>query len=692
MKVKMRSKELSWLSFNARLLQEARDPLVPLLERIKFLGIFSSNLDEFFRVRVATLKRLERLGKKAVKLIGDSPEKVLKKIHETVLAQRGEFEQIYQEILKELAQEKIFIINERELSEEQAGFVRQYFREQVRPAIIPIMIDRLEKFPDLKDHAIYLAIRMWSSQNPAKIRYALIEVPTDALPRFILLPEDNGNQYIMLLDDLIRFSLGEIFAMFRFDRQEAYTIKLTRDAELDISDDFSDSLVRKISKSLTQRKRGKPVRFIYDQQIPEDLLTFLIKRLKLMKDESNFIPGGRYHNFKDFINFPAVGPETLRYRFPKPLPHRHIQPGRSLLETIRERDILLHYPYQTFDHLIDFLREAAIDPTVSSIKMTLYRVAKNSKVINALISAARNGKSVTVSIELQARFDEEANIYWSNRLQEEGVRVIHSAPNIKIHAKLLLVTQKIKRKTIRYASIGTGNFHEATARLYTDHSLFTADSHITEEVKQVFDVLENNYQRSNFRHLLVSPFNMRKTWLRLIQNEIKQARDGKEAYIIVKLNNLTDPDIIKKLYQASQAGVTVQLMVRGMFSLVPGVEGMSENIRAAGIIDKYLEHSRVFVFCHGGDAKYFLSSADWMPRNLDRRVEVACPIYDEEIQQEIRRYLDIQWRDNVKARALNKDLDNQYRVTSGDERVRCQEMLYEYLQQAHQAGVEAEKI
>lgn len=688
----MRNKELSWLSFNARLLQEARDPSVPLLERIKFLGIFSSNLDEFFRVRVATLKRLEKLGKKALKLIGDSPEKVLKKIHEIVLAQREEFEQIYQEILKELARERIFIINERELNQEQARFVQQYFRDQVRPALIPIMIDRLEKFPDLKDHAIYLAIRMYSSQNPAKIRYALIELPTDVIPRFILLPEENGNQYIMLLDDLIRFSLREIFAMFPFDHLEAYTIKLTRDAELDISDDFSDSLVRKISRSLAQRKRGKPVRFIYDQQIPEDLLSFLIKRLKLMKDESNFIPGGRYHNFKDFINFPAVGPETLRYCFPKALPHRHIQPNHSLLEIIRERDILLHYPYQTFDYLIDFLREAAMDPTVSSIKMTLYRVAKNSKVINALMSAARNGKSVTVSIELQARFDEEANIYWSNRLQEEGVRVIHSAPNIKIHAKLLLVTQKIKRKTIRYASIGTGNFHEATARLYTDHSLFTADARLTEEVKQVFDVLENNYQRTRFRHLLVSPFNMRESWLRLIHNEIKQARSGKEAYIIVKLNNLTDPEIIKKLYQASQAGVTVQLMVRGMFSLVPGVEGMSENIRAAGIIDKYLEHSRLFVFCHGGNPKYFLSSADWMPRNLDRRVEVACPIYDQEIQQEIRHYLDIQWRDNVKARVLNKDLDNQYRVTSGDERVRCQEMLYEYLQQAHQKAVEVEKV
>lgn len=681
MKPKIRNKEISWLSFNARLLQEASDPSVPLIERIKFLGIFSSNLDEFFRVRVATLKRLEKVGKKAEKLIGENPRKILKKIHETVISQQENFDAIYRGILDELASEKIFIINEQQLNEEQAEFVKEYFRSEVRPALIPLMIDRLDHFPELRDHSIYLAINLMKSENPELIRHALIEVPTDELSRFLILPQIGENKYIILLDDVIRFSLAEIFSIFDFDKYEAYTIKLTRDAELDLDDDVLESYIRKVSKSLSQRKVGKPVRFIYDHNIPENLLQYLIDRLYPGGIKGDLIPGARYHNFKDFVKFPKIGSEDLLYRPVPPLPHKDINPHQSILKTIQQKDILLHYPYQTFDYVLDFLREAAIDHSVVSIRITLYRVAKKSLVVNALINAARNGKKVVVVLELQARFDEEANIFWSRRLQEEGVRVIHSVPKFKIHAKMILVRQRINRKNIMYAHVGTGNFNESTARLYSDHGLFTCDPRISKEVRKVFDFLENNYTRQTFRHLLVSPFNMRQKLNKLINTEIKNAEKGKEAYIIAKLNNVTDPRIIKRLCQASQAGVAVKLLVRGMFSLTTDIRGVSDNIKATGLIDRYLEHSRIYVFCHGGHEKYFLTSADWMPRNLDGRVEVSCPIYDRGIQKEIMAFLNIHLADNVKARLLNRKLDNFYNTADTNQKTRAQFELYNYFKQ-----------
>ncbi len=682
MKFKLRNQEISWLSFNERLLQEAADPSVPLIERIKFLGIFSANLDEFFRVRVATLKRLEKLGKKAVKLIGHDPHEVLEQIQRIVLTQQKKFDGIYRGILSELEKENIFIIREDELNERQAAYVRLYFHREVRPALIPLMVDQLETFPELKDHAIYLAVRMWQSKNPKKYKYALIEVPTEVLPRFCILPREDQRQTIILLDDVIRFNLGQIFSMFNFDRFEAYTIKLTRDAELDLGDDLSEGLLNKILKALSRRKTGTPVRFIFDQEIPPAFLKFLIRKIHSNKIESNFIPGSRYHNFKDFVHFPNIGPARLRYPALPPLPHEAVEGRRSLLQILDRQDILIHYPYQTFDYVIDFLREAAIDPHVTSIQITVYRLANQSKVVNALVNAVRNGKSVTVAMELKARFDEEANIQWAQRLREEGVRVVYSSQEFKVHAKLILVTRKAKRKTQRYACIGTGNFNEATARLYADHSLFTADQRLTREVHKVLEALESDYTRAAFRHLLVAPLNMRQKWTKLIDCEIKNAAKGKDAYILAKLNNLTDPQIIKKLYQASQAGVKIRLMVRGMFSLIPGVKGMSKNIRATGTIDRFLEHSRIFVFCHGNNEKYFISSADWMPRNLDKRVEVACPIYDKKCQQELRDYLEIHWRDNVKARILNSELDNPYRRgEEGEGPVRAQTALYAYFRE-----------
>jgi len=680
MKFKIKNKEISWLSFNARLLQEANDPTVPLIERIKFLGIFSNNLDEFFRVRVATLKRLDHLDKKNAKLIGGNPREILQQIHNIVLSLQTDFDDIYDKILRDLERERIFIVNEKRLTGKQQEFVRNYFRDSVRPVLIPLMIDQLDAFPELKDHAIYLAINMTKTGAPKKKRYALIEMPTDALPRFVTLPREQNNHYIILLDDVIRFCLPEIFAIFEFDYFEAFTIKLTRDAELEIDDDFSESFIRKMTKSLKQRKVGKPVRFIYDYNIPKHLLDFIKGKLRLDQNNSDIIPGARYHNFKDFINFPRIGRKSLQYALPKPLPHKDIEPHKSMFKIIQKQDILLHYPYQTFDYIIDLLRESAIDPHVTSIYMTLYRVAGKSKIINALINAAKNGKKVAVVIELQARFDEEANIFWSNALQEGGVRVIHGEPNYKVHAKLILVTRKSRQKKVLFAHIGTGNFHESTAKLYSDHSLLTANPQITKEVKKIFDSLENNYQRVSFRHLLVSPFNMRPQITKMIDKEIKNATEGKEAYIIAKLNNITDSKIIKKLYQASQAGVKIRLMVRGMFSLIPGVSGLSENIEARGIIDKYLEHTRIFVFCQGGKEKYFLSSADWMSRNLDRRIEAACPIYDPALQQEIRDFLEIHWQDNVKARILNDRLDNQIANTDVKKKIRAQDALYKYFQ------------
>lgn len=671
-------KEISWLSFNGRVLQEAANPDVPLIERIRFLGIFSSNLDEFFRIRVATLTRLSKLGKRAYRIIGHNPKEVLEKIQEIVLEQQHEFDTIYEKILKELAENNIHIINEKELNKDQGAFVRSWFQKEVRPKLIPIMIDQVQRFPDLKDKSIYLAVHLSCKDSSRKVKYGLIEVPSDIIPRFLILPEEKGNRYIILLDDVIRYGLNEIFALFQYDTLEAYTIKLTRDAELDIEDDVSQSMIKKVSKSLKQRKEGNPVRFIYDADIPPDLLNYLIKRLCLT-NEDTLIPGSRYHNFKDFINFPDFNIQNLQYEpFPL-LPQKDTARSKILLKTIHTRDILLHYPYQSFHYVIDLLREASIDPKVISIKVTLYRVAKNSSVVNALINAVKNGKQVLVVLELQARFDEEANVYWANKLQSEGARVLYGVPGLKVHSKLCLITRKQKGRLTHYAIIGTGNFNEDTAKVYTDHSLFTVDRRLTKEVDNIFEFFEHNYQLSHFKHLIVSPFNMRKKLLKLINREIENAENGEEASIILKLNNLVDSKIIGALYKASQAGVKIKLIVRGMFSLLPGIQGVSKNIQAISIVDRYLEHSRIFVFYNGGNEKYYISSADIMRRNLDRRVEVTCPIYDKSIQYELQSYLDIQWADNTKARMLDEHFKNIMRTNNSDSKMRAQWGIYQYL-------------
>lgn len=673
------NREISWLSFNERVLQEAADSNVPIIERLRFLGIFSNNLDEFFRVRIATLKRLLVIGKKAKETFHFKPKKILEEVQETVLKQSKLFEEIYQDIQEELHRHNIFIIDERQLNKAQGEFVKNYFDENVRPALVPIMLNQVKSFPYLKDKVIYLAVKLSNKQKPAQKQYALIEVPTDVVPRFITLPTTNKNQYIILLDDIIRYNLPDVFSMFGFDKIEAYTIKLTRDAELDIDNDIAQSFLDKISKSVKARKKGNPVRFVYDSAIPKDLIDFIKAKMKL-NNLDNLIPGGRYHNFKDFIRFPNVNQPHLVYNKLKPLVSQQLQPNKSYFEVIRKQDVMLHYPYQSFGQFIDLLREAAFDPNVKTIKITLYRLARVSMVINALINAAQNGKQVIALLELQARFDEEANINWAKRLQDEGIQVIYGVPGLKVHSKLCLITRSENGKLQQYANVTTGNYNELTSQIYCDDALFTSDSRITKEVEQVFEFFEKNYKIHNFKHLVLSPHSTRKKFSKLIQNEIENAENGKRAEIFLKMNSLVDEEMIDELYQASKKGVKIRLIIRGICALKPGVPGLSDNIEAISIIDKFLEHSRIFIFYNNGDELYYMSSADWMARNLDTRIEVSCPLYDKKIQKEIRDMLEIQWTDNVKARIINGAKQNYHKTPEvNQKKIRAQEAIYTYL-------------
>lgn len=675
-KVKFINREISWLAFNGRVLQEAADPHVPLIERLRFLGIFSNNLDEFFRVRVANLKRLVVLGKKAKAAVAFKPKKILEDVQRLVLSQNQQFEKIYADILRELRRHKIFIINEKQLTVKQKEFVKNYFTENVRPMLVPIMLNQVKTFPYLKDKTIYFAIKLSSTTNPLQKQFSLIEIP-NVDERFVILPSHNHNQYMILLDDIIRYNLPEVFSSFPYNKIEAYTIKLTRDAELDIDNDVSQSFIDKISKSVKARQKGTPVRFVYDNAIPRDLLEYIKAKMKL-RDLANLIPGGRYHNFKDFMKFPAPGGKGLLYDKQKPLTHPALKANQSYFDVIKKQDVMLHYPYHSFSYFIDLLREAAIDPNVKTIRITLYRLAKNSMVINALSNAAQNGKQVQVVVELQARFDEEANIRWAKHLQDQGIQVIYGVPGLKVHSKFCLITRNENGKLQHYANITTGNYNESTATVYCDDSLFTADSRITKEVEHVFEFFEKNFKVHSFKHLVLSPHSTRKRMARLIDNEIDNAQSGKKAEILLKMNSIVDEEMISHLYQASSAGVKVRVIIRGMCGIIAGVPGMSENIEVISIVDRQLEHSRVFFFHNGGEQVCYISSADWMVRNLDTRIEVSCPIYDKKIQKELRDILEIQWSDNVKARIIDPQLKNEYRPVS-NKPVRAQQAIYTYL-------------
>jgi polyphosphate kinase len=669
-------KEISWLSFNERVLQEAENKEVPLIERFKFLGIYSNNLDEYFRVRVATLRRMSLFGSKSHDILGYNPKATLKKVNEIVIVQNTRFEKIYSGLLQELAKHNIHIINEKELNQEQAEFLRDFFLKEVRNRLMPFLIDKDAELPNLTDDAIYLAISL-AKKNVEKKKYALLEIPSDVLPRLIILPEKDEGKYLIFLDDVIRYGLKDIFFIFDFDEIIAYTIKLTKDAEFELVDDISESYTEKISRSLQQRRHGNPVRFIYDREMPRDLLKILTKMLKLGPNDA-IIPGDRYHNFKDFMRLPQFGKKKFYYEPIKHIPHKDIQPGKSILSAINRKDIMLFFPYHPFDHFIDLLREASIDPLVTSIQITLYRLARNSSVINALLNAVRNGKKVTTIVELQARFDEEANILWGNKLMEEGVKVIYGVPGLKVHAKLCLITRTKEDIIQRYAAIGTGNFNEDTARIYTDHLLLTSNKKITNEVFKTFNFFNVNYRKDNYYHLVLSPFFLRNKMSLLIDNEIKNAKAGKKAHIYLKLNNITDSEIINQLYEASQAGVTIRMIVRGMFSLVTGIKNISENIKAVGIVDRFLEHTRFMIFCNGGNEECYISSADLMTRNIEHRIEVTCPVFDKNIRNELKEIFEIQWSDNVKARKLDPALSNRF-VKPGKKPVRSQTEVYNFV-------------
>ncbi len=676
------NREISWLSFNHRVLQEADDRNVPPIERLRFLGIFSNNLDEFFKVRVASIRRMIDIGVNSKKATGDKPKKIMKQIQETVISLQKEFGEVYDRILKDLEKEKIFIINEKQIIDKQELFIRKYFRETLMPRLSILMLNDLDYFPDLKDKSIYLATKLDKKGKKKSTNYALIEIPT-SLSRFIVLPNEGKAEYIILIDDVIRLCLDEIFRIFEYDNFEAYTVKLTRDAELDIDNDLSKSMLEKISRGITGRSKGDPVRFLYDDTVPADLLQFIVARL-LFDTSDNLIGGGRYHNFKDFMKFPTLGRKDLEYEKMIPLEHKQLHGSHSTLDTIKKGDILLHYPYHSFNQYIQLLRQAVLDPDVKEIYHTIYRVADKSSVVDALIDAARNGKKVTVNIELQARFDEEANIFWARKLEEVGARVFFGIAGLKVHAKLGLISRKEKGRLVDYACVSTGNFHEGTARVYTDVMLLTANSKITNEVRKVFGLFENTYLNHTFNHFILSPLNIRRRLVSYIEKEIENAKAGKKAYILLKINSLVDTDMIEKLYQASNAGVKIKMIVRGICCLIPGVPGMSENIEAISIVDRFLEHSRIFVFCNGGKELYFISSADWMQRNLDSRIEVSCPIYDTKIQKELRDFIELEFKDNVKARIINVNQDNTYVKKGNAKPIRSQMEMYEYYKKRDQ--------
>lgn len=681
-------REKSWLAFNARVLQEAGDPNVPLLDRLRFLGIFSNNLDEFFRVRYAAIRRLHLAGKSGEKVLGGiSADKLIKEITAIVIRQQSESLRILSVIEKELEAENIFLINETEISSEQENFIKDFFIQRVSPALVTIILNDLAEFPLLKDTSGYLAVKlvmkpkMKSSllgmiKDKPEVRYAVIEIPK-TINRFVVLPSKDEKQYVIMLDDVIRYNLHQIFNIFDYESISAHMIKITRDAQLEIDSDLSKSMLEKIATSVKDRRIGEPVRFVYDQSIEKDTLNFFLEKMHIEASDS-VIPGGRYHNRRDYMDFPNLGRFDLLYKTNPALPVVGLSLEGSILERIKKRDYLVNAPYQSFSYIIKFLREAALDPNVTAIKITLYRLAKNSQVVSSLISAAKNGKKVTVQIELQARFDEASNISYAEQMQEEGIELIFGVKGLKVHSKICMIERMEEGKMRRYGLISTGNFNESTAKVYTDVTLFTAHQQILKDVSKIFEFFEINYRLHRYKHLIVSPHYTRTRFYRLIEKEIMYAKLGKQAFINLKMNSLSDFKMIDKLYDASRAGVKIRLQVRGICSLIPGVKGMSENIEAISIVDNYLEHSRVYIFGNDGDPEVFISSADFMTRNLDGRVEVTCPIYDKAVKTELIENFNVGWKGNVKARYHSEKLDNKYRVRDDKPVFRAQLETYNY--------------
>jgi len=670
------NREISWLQFNARVLQEAADEKVPLIERLRFVGIFSNNLDEFFKVRYATVKRIVEAGKKGRKALGVyAADELLEKITRIVIQQQAESLEILDNIHKKLEAERILVIREDGITHpEHIEFIKNFFMERVSPALVTIILDHDMELPRIQDLEAYLTVKI-KKKGRSKPMYALVEIPS-SLDRFVVLPKVDDNDYIMILDDLIRFNLDVVFNIFEYDSISAHMIKITRDAELDIESDLGKSFIEKLSRSIKGREDGEPVRFVYDQSIDDHTLTFLLNLLGIENNDS-IIPGGRYHNRKDYMDFPSLGRTDLLYSRLKPLPINGITLNDSILKRIAERDFLQYTPYHTFAYIIKFLREAALDPKVKTIKITIYRLAKISHVASALINAAKNGKQVTVQIELRARFDEASNMMYANQMQDEGVRLIFGVPGLKVHSKICVIERQEGSTLKRYGIISTGNFNGNTARIYTDYTLFTANREILKDIDKLFNFFDTNYIVNTYKHLIISPHYARNSFYKLINKEITKVKNGGEGYIRLKLNSISSYEIIDKLYAASQAGVKIDMIVRGVCCIIPGVKGMSENISVISVIDKFLEHPRVLIFGSEGSETVFISSSDWMTRNLDNRVEVTCPIYDPEIKKEIIETFMICLNDNVKARAITKAQNNSYRKNDKPA-LRSQFATYDY--------------
>ena len=670
-------RELSWLSFNARVLQEARDPEVPLIERVRYLGIFSNNLDEFFRVRVAEVRRLISVSKGPER---QAAKALLQSIQKQVVALQKEFDAIYVALMAELQKQKIYLINEKQLDDGQALFVQQFFRDTVLPELEPILLDESHAIPNLTDESLYLAVMIKTRDGE---RFAVLEVPSGQLGRFIEIPRQKGRRrgtVFITLDNVIRACLPQVFrGVFAITSVSAYCFKFSRDAELELDPSINESLIEKMASSLKQRRRADAVRFVYDKTMPDALLSALRKSFGFGRYDS-LIPGGRYHNSKDFLSFPNPGAKTLEFKPHPKINLPELDDPASIFEVISARDVLLYFPYHSFDYIVDVLKTAALDPAVTAIKICLYRTAKNSRIAEALINAIHNGKRVTAVVELAARFDEQANIEMAHRLTEAGVEVIFGIPGLKVHCKLFSIERREEGEVRYYSHIGTGNFNEKTARLYTDFSFLTSDQTIGQDVAAVFNFLKFNYRLPTYETLLVSPHSSRSGLMERIDREIRHARQGYRAMMTLKCNNLVDRQLTLKLYEASQAGVSIRLIVRGMCSLLPGIKGVSENIEAISIIDRYLEHPRVYVFHNRGKPEYILGSADLMTRNIDFRVEVLCPIKDPALQQQLQDILDQQWYDNVKARELDSRQSNQIPPRGKTTTVlQAQEMIHRYL-------------
>ncbi|MCB0398751.1 MAG: polyphosphate kinase 1 [Winogradskyella sp.] len=668
------NRELSWLQFNARVLQEAADETVPLIERLRFLGIFSNNLDEFFKVRYATVKRIYDAGKGGKSELGGiKAGELLEEITEVVIDQQRESVEILNQIEQEFEKENIFIINETEIEKDHHEFIINHFYQEISPALVVIILDEDIALPELKDSAGYLTIKM--SNSGGKDQYALIEI-SKSMERFIVLPNRGDASYIIMVDDVIRYCLDEIFNIFKYDSISSHMIKITRDGELDFDSDLSKSFVDKLSRSVKDRQSGDPVRFVHDKNIEPDTLSFLLERMEIDSKDS-IIPGGRYHNRRDYMDFPSLGRTDLLYDRIKPLPVKGLSLQESIFTSVAKKDYLVYTPFHTFSYIVKFLREAALDPKVRTIKITIYRLAQISHVASSLINAAKNGKYVTVSIELRARFDEEANINYAEQMQDAGVNMLFGVPGLKVHSKMCVIEREEDLKLKRYGFISTGNFNESTAKFYTDFTLLTSNSKILKDIDKVFNFLEVNYVVNRYKHIIASPHYTKSKLFFLIDREIENAQNGKNAYIKLKMNSISSYKMVDKLYEASRAGVKIQMIVRGLCCLVPGVEGMSENIEIISIVDKFLEHTRLYVFSNNDNPLVYISSADWMTRNIEHRVEVSCPIYDEDLKQELQDLFEICWNDNVKARHINETQDNTYR-RNDKPKVRAQFDTYNY--------------